>query len=33
MKRILIAQNFRKTLKKLRKHFDEQDILDDIKRN
>lgn len=31
MKRILITGYFRKLLKKLRKHFDEQDITDDIK--
>ena len=31
MKRILITQNFRNILKKLKKHFNEQDNLDDIK--
>ncbi len=31
MKRILITQYFHKLLKKLKKHFDEQDILEDIK--
>ncbi|QTA83239.1 Uncharacterized protein dnl_56340 [Desulfonema limicola] len=30
MKRILITKNFRKILKKYRKHFDEHDILDNI---
>jgi len=31
MKQILMTQSFRKFLKKLRKHFSEQDIIDNIK--
>ena len=30
MKRILITQYFKKSLKKLKNHFDEQDVLEDI---